>query len=117
MDTFNTVSLAFAAGVGVIFMAAAFAFAFAKQNIEDLAREIGEADVMGKILPSQSIPLQFLTLLNKARNLREQCLSNIRAGKLHDAIQCAKLGRIAARDARAIVDSEIETMRRERDFR
>ncbi len=107
MDTYNTVSLGFAAGVGVIFVAAVLTFAFAKQSIEDLAREIGEADVMSKLLPAPRVALEFLTLLNKARNLRDQCLSNMRSGKWLAAITCANQGRKAARDARTVIDLQL----------
>jgi hypothetical protein len=107
MDTYNTVSLGFATGVGFLFVVAVFTFAFAKQSIEELAREIGEADVMSKILPVARTPLEFLSLLNKASNLREQCLSNMRSGKWLAAITCAKEGKQAARDARTVIDLQL----------
>lgn len=103
----TTVSLGFAAGVGFMFVAAVLTFAFAKQSIEDLAREIGEADVMSKILPGAKTPLEFLSLLNKARNLREQCLSNMRSGKWLAAITCAKEGKQVARSARSVIDLQL----------
>lgn len=107
MDTYNTVSLGFAAGVGTILVAAVLTFVLAQKSIEDLAREIGEADVMSKLLPAPRMPLEFLALLNKARNLRDQCLSNMRSGKWLAAITCANRGRKAARDARVVIDLKL----------
>lgn len=115
MDNFNSVSLGFAGGIATIFVVAVLAFAIAKQNVEDLAREIAEADVMSKILPAPSTPLHFLSLLNKARNLREQCLSNLRSGRLLAAIACAKLGRQAAKDARVVIDTKLAEVVRENE--